>query len=136
MNTSVQILEGPEGIKQAYQESLRQPTLDIVCLAENYQTVIGNFFETTVVSQLYGAVKTREILPDNPANRTEAKGKDPAINAVRFIKASASESDMLLWADRVVLVSFGTKPMAVCITDLEIVSSLQQQFEALWERLG
>lgn len=134
---NVQILFGAEGIKRVYEESLTESVLDIVCLANNYKDVLGDYFETKYAPRLYGKVATREILSDNEANRADAKTKDQAKNAVRFIKNGlASESDMLLTSDKAVLISYGKDaPMAVVITDRELVNSLRSQFEVLWQSI-
>lgn len=136
-NGSIQVLFGAEGIKQAYDESLKQESLDIVCLANNYDQVIGDYFEKTLAPNMYGKIKTREILPDNLENRKSLTGKDQSLNGVRFLKNGMnSESDMLIWENRVILISFRSlSPMAIVISEPELVKSLQSQFAALWEGL-
>ena len=132
----IKVLKEKSGIQQAYKESLKQPSLDIICLAEHYDVVIGDFFDTQFSPKLYGKIKTREILPDTQANRDFAAAKDSAKNAVRFIQSrQPSESDMILWENRVILISFGTQPLAILIDNQEIVSSMHQQFEFLWSKL-
>ncbi len=134
---NVQILVGANGIKKAYMESLKSGSLDIVCLADDYKGIIGDFFDQEYSPKLYGVVKTREILPDNRENREYAKTKDATVNAVKFLKLTeASQSDMMMSADRAILVSYGkAAPFAVIITDPELVKSFRAQFEALWAGL-
>jgi len=138
MNIStVQILPGAEGIKQAYRESLSQKSLDIICLSNNYDQVIGDFFEKEFSPKVYGKISTREILPDTLGNRKSLAEKDRKINDVRFIAPVASESDMLICEDTVTLISFSAHaPVAVVITDKELVRSFQSQFNVLWEKLS
>lgn len=134
---SVQIYLGADGVKQAYNESLGQSSLDIVCLADKYEHAIGDYFDTQFAPHVYGKIKTREILPDTPANRASADSKNQTINAVRYLKRGmTSESDMLLWDDRVILISFGEPALAIVIHQQELVKSLRIQFESLWERLA
>lgn len=118
MNNSntVQIHYGAEGIKNVYRDSLNEESLDIVCLSKNYKDVLGDFFDKEYAPKLYAKVKTREIteLPNSQAN----------------------ESDMLISQNKVVLISFGkSAPMAVVITDTELVRGFQNQFNALWAKL-
>lgn len=139
MNTqAVEVLVGAEGIKQAYRESLSQSNLDIVCLSNNYDQVIGDFFEKEFSPKVYGKVKTREILPDTLGNRKSLTEKDRSINDARFINpVSSSESDMLIFADKVIFISFAADaPMAVVVRETELVKSLKSQFEALWEKIA
>lgn len=128
-------LPGAEGIKQAYAESLKSDKLDIVCLSENYESVLGDYFDKDYAPGLYEKV-TREILRDTAGNRTDARKKDQRRNQVRFIKTGASESDFLLYDDKAVFISYDSKqPGATVIEDKEIVANLKSQFAALWQSL-
>ena len=136
-NTAVRILPGAAGIREAYAESLTAEKLDIVCLSENYVSVIGDYFDKVYAPQLYGKVNTREILPDTPGNRSDARKKDPAVNQVRFIKPEKSESDYLLFGDTAILVSYNPdQPFALVINDPNLVANLRSQFAALWNGLN
>lgn len=129
------VLMGAEGIKQAYRLMLSEQKLDIVCLTEQYQAVIGDFFESEFGPHLYGKIKTRELLPDTAENRHYAKSKDAEINAVRFATlAQASNSDCLISEKRAVLISFDpAQPFALLIDDQQLVSNLRHQFELAWK---
>jgi len=134
-----QVLFGAEAIKSIYNDSLQAKTLDIVCLSENYAKVIGSFFDKEYAPKLYNSkIVTREILPDNEANRTHAQKKDGTKNAVRYLKInSPSESDYMLSKDIAILISYNPdSPFAVIVTDKDIVSNLKNQFEALWQSLS
>ena len=132
MNNSVSVLFGANSIKKVYEDSLKDESLDIICLASNYKAVIGDFFDRIYGPKLYGKIKTREIISDNLENREDAKAKDQHINAVKFL-AGTSETDMLLSADKAVLISYNREsPLAVVISDPELVKSLKLEFEVLW----
>lgn len=135
-NSNIRILPGATGIKLAYEESLKAEKLDIVCLSENYVSVIGDYFDKDYAPRLYGQVRTREILPDTAGNRSDAGKKDRQVNQVRFIKAMSSESDYLLYDNKAVLISYNRdQPSAYVIEDKEIVANLKIQFTALWNTL-
>ncbi len=132
---NAQILLGANSIKKVYEESLNDSPLDIVCLAQNYTGVIGDYFEKEYAPKLYGKVTTREIVPDTKENRQEAENKDKSKNAVKFLKGN-SETDLILSKSQAVLISYNQEsPMAVVITDPELVKSFHLQFEALWKSL-
>ncbi len=132
--SNVQVYMGAEGIKAVYRQSLLQDSIDIVCLSQRYKQVIGDFFETQYAPKLYGKVKTRELLPDTTANRKDAKLKNLAYNRVRFVSdLRPIESDLLIWSNTVVLVSYGDHPMAMVITDQEICRQQVSHFDAIWK---
>ena len=133
----VQLFFGKDGIIHAYDLCAKQKSLDILCLSENYQKVVGNYFDDVFAPQLYGKIKTREILPDTAVNRRSADTKDAARNMVRFItRVTPSESDQIIWQDRIIYISFGENPMAISICEPEIVNSVKTQFETLWQQLS
>lgn len=135
--TKINILMGAEGIKAAYEETLRSGKLSIVCLSTNYEQVIGSYFEREYGPRLYEKGRmTREILPDTQGNRSEARQKT-AGHEVKFLTdAAKSESDMIVSDDSVTFISFDPdNACAIVVKDKEIVSSLQMQFEGLWKSL-
>ncbi|MBU2459897.1 hypothetical protein KKG44_02145 [Patescibacteria group bacterium] len=134
----IQVLPGSNGIKDAYELSLRAKNLDIVCLSSAYASVIGDYFDKEYAPLLFGsATKTREILPDTEANRKDSQKKDGRKNQVRFLaKSIPSESDFLVFEHTAILVSYNLEnPFAVVITDRDIVANLKNQFDRLWEFL-
>lgn len=135
---NVQILWGAEGIKRAYEMTLKADRLDIVCLSSDYQKVIGVYFDKQYAPKLFNSsVKTREILPDRSENREDSAKKDPRKNQVKFLQLlGKSESDYMLFADKAVLVSYNSQiPFAVIVEDKDIAANLKAQFEALWSGL-
>lgn len=133
----IQILMGAEGIKEVYEMSLKSKELDIVCLSAKYSDIVGDYFDKDYSPRLYQSnIKTREILPDTAKNREYAKQKDGKKNQVRFIKGERSESDMMLFEGKIILVSYNpTSPFAVVIGDRELVSSFKIQFDTIWKSL-
>lgn len=131
----VQIFNGTEGIKKAYLEALSQESLDIICLADNYEQVLGSWFDEEYSTKLY-KLPTREILPDNAENRAFAKAKDASKNAVKFLFGTASQSDVVIGKSMVILASYDVmEPLAIVISDSELVKGLSSQFEELWKGL-
>lgn len=134
----VQMFFGAEEIVEAYERTLAAKATDTVCLSGNYETVIGDYFEKEYTVKLNKqGVRTREILPDTPGNRSYVEGKDKSKRQVKFMKIErASESDYILYDDKVLLVSYDAKlPWAMEVTDENVVRNLRCQFEELWGRL-
>ena len=139
INKSIQMFLGAEGIKEAYEKTLKASTVDIVCLSDNYEEVLGNYFGKEYSPKLYNSsIKTREILPDTQGNREYAKSKNAQKNQVHFLTVTKpSESDMMFFGDQAILVSYNkVAPFALLISDADIVGNMQNQFNSLWESLG
>lgn len=133
----VQTYQGAKGIIEAYEKTLTAKKLAVMCLSNNYAAVIGDYFDSKYVAKIKElGIEMREILPDTVGNREDSKSKSK--NLVRFIGLEMpSESDFILYDDKAVLVSFDpSAPMAVEITDKNIVSNLRTQYEELWQRLS
>lgn len=135
MTNTIQIMPGAKGIKEAYRLSLQAKSINIVCLTENYESILGDFFDKEYAPQLYdGTRDTREILPNSPDNRAYALKKDE-MNQTRFITGQA-ESDLLLFDNTVILISYDQEsPYACVIKDKALVEGMKMQFEALWTKL-
>lgn len=130
---------GKEEIKKAYEMSLHSEKLDVMCLSSNYEQVIGSYFDKEYSPRLFsGKTKTREILPDNQENRQSAGAKDKTKNQVRFIEDFCpSESDLLIFDNIAILVSYNPEsPLALVISESELVAQLKTQFDNLWTQAG
>jgi len=138
LHQGVQVIHGADGIKQAYELTLKAKQLDIVCLSSEYTKVTGNYFEKVYGPKLYGSqTKTREILPDTKENRDDAKKKEGVKNQVKFLPISQkSESDWMMFDETIILVSYNeSDPYAVVITDKDLIGNLKAQFNAVWKFL-
>ena len=131
-----QLLVGVEGIKVGYGLALQQQKLDVICLSDQYEKVVGTFLDTVVAPRLYGtSITLRELLPSIPGNISSEK-KDTATNKRRFLDSTtAVQTDCLVGEDLVVLVSFTVAvPTAIVISDAELVKSFQVYFDELWQK--
>lgn len=136
MNNSIRVLEGGEGIREAYEETLRSKRLDIQCLSSRYEDIIGDYFDKNYAPRLFkSGITTREILPDTKENREYAKKKDGKKNQVVLLPNVESESDFIITDDSIVLISYSNNPYAVIISDQELLSLFQGQFDLLWKYL-
>lgn len=134
ITNQIQFLPGAEGIKTAYNLALQSDQLDIVCLSDNYQQIIGDFFEKQVAPKIYQPdTRVREILPQSD----EDKISDSTNRSAKFIKSiGQNQSDYLLTNDQAVLISFDPKkPYALVVSDPTLVSNLKSQFQALWKSI-
>lgn len=133
MTNQIRVLSGAQGIKQAYGLVLSSKKADIICLSQQYEQVLGDFFDREFAPKVYGRVKTREILPDSADNRDYAKNKDAAINQVRFTSMKPTETDVIVTEKAVILISFNPdSAKAVVIEEPELTVFFKEVFEALY----
>lgn len=133
MNNQVTVLSGAVGVIQAYERVLQAKKVDIVCLSQDYEVVLGDYFERVYAPKLYGKVTTRELLPDTADNREYAKGKDARVNQVRFTPMKPTNTDFMVTESMVVVISFAPEsPQAVVIQEPEVVSFFGEVFEKLY----
>jgi hypothetical protein len=130
---SVQVLTGAQGIKAVYESILTGKAGDFMCTSKAFDQILGGFWKS-YAPKLYKNLKTREILVDNQENRDYAKKKNASKNQVRFCDPKlATETDFIVAQHMVALVSYSeTSPMAVVISEPELVTALKNQFDQLW----
>ncbi len=79
--------------------------------------------------------KSQRVRGCQTENRTYAKTKDASINQVRFSGIKATETDLIVTENRVVMVSFNLdSPMAVVVDETELVKFFKHWFEDFWNR--
>jgi hypothetical protein len=115
--------------------ALKSTKADFICLSTEYELVLGDWYDADYAPKLFDSIiQTRELLPDTPGNRAYAAKKDPTKNKVRFISGDGSETDVIVADEWAVLVSFNPDhPMAVRISEPEMVKGLKLQFEREWK---
>jgi hypothetical protein len=131
-NASIQL--GSKAIKAVYERALHSKHVDSVCLSSNYESVLGDWFDTTYASKLYdGSRKVREILPDNEENRGAQAPKPDACEA-RFVNGQRSETDLVVTEDWVALISYNSESAGVVVfEDREAVVLFHRLFDASWQ---
>ncbi len=133
MSHHIRVLSGKAGILEAYEQVLQAKKIDIVCLSQAYEAILGDYFERVFAPKLYGKVTTRELLLDTADNRAYAKGKDARINQVRFTSMRATNTDFMVTESLVVIISFAPESaQAVIIQEPELVSFFGAVFENLY----
>jgi hypothetical protein len=136
MTSKIQVYPGAEGIKAVYERSLEEKELLINCMSQGYEKVLGDYFDMEYAPRLYGKIQTQELLPDTQENRDFARGKDQKLNQVRFTHAKTSETDLIIGADWVCMISFNPdNPVAVVLEEPEMVKLIRGQYMSLWEGL-
>jgi hypothetical protein len=137
-NLPVTVLARADGIKTAYRKLLEYKSLDIICLSQQYDAVLGGFFTGEYAPILYGpGIKTREILPNTPENQSAIQKYDTQHQVKVMTLEKGSESDLVITSECAALISFDRKnSFAILIQDQNLISNFQAQFNLLWEKLS
>lgn len=130
-NANVSMLSGVEAIKKVYERCLAQTSADFVCLSDNYQKVLGRYYDEEFAPRLKSSgVMTREVVAGEEENVTTG------IHQMRYVN-QASEADCIYTSEFVALISFDTAhPSVVLIEDKDLVKTLRLQFEGYWKSLN
>lgn len=133
-NLGIQLLSGVDNIKSIYKRLLHSNNVNFICLSSNYESVLGAWYDDTFAPELFASpVKTREIVLDMTDNRVYGSQKDGVKNQVRYLQGH-TETDLIISDNFVAIVSFNPlNPYVLVLDDLEIVSSAQTWFKAIWD---
>lgn len=142
----VQMLEGIEGLKQAYREALNMLPQknseqlwisNISSFLERFPDMLSEYIRTL---NKFPKAKIREILfGKKPANEYfgETKIKQRPNHQVRYLvnKNDGGETDQLITENRIVFFSFGAKPFALIIESPEMAKTQKFLFENIWSTI-
>lgn len=118
----ISIKTGKDAIICVYKESLKAKRIDTICTSRRYADVIGDYFDNDYLRALADkSIAVREMLPGNLPRQIQLNKE--------------SESDLLLFGGKAVLISFDKdEPFALVVEDKEIVAMLSNMFEGLWRK--
>jgi len=142
----IQMLEGPEGVKQAYREALNMlPKKNIEQLwisnassfSERFSDIISEYIRTL---NNFPKSKIREILfGKKPFSQYfgETKIKQRPNHKIKYIndKNFGGETDQLITENRIVFFSFSPRPFALIIESEELAKTQKCLFENIWDTL-
>ncbi len=135
MTNTIMVKNGVGEIRSLYQSLLTSTKVDFVCLATDYESVLGNWYDDEFAPELFKSkVATREIVAETAENRAYGSKKDGVKNAVRYMSYQGGQADLILSDTFAALVSFDkTNPYVVMIKDEELIKSFRAQFSLLWD---
>jgi hypothetical protein len=126
---------GAEAIKAVYQRTLEVKQVDFICLSNQYEAVVGDWFEVEYSPKLYDGVRvTREIVPNTQENREYGRQK-PDTSRVKYVDGYRSQTDVIVTNEWVALVSFNPDlPEVTVFDDPEVVATFKLMFEWSWKQ--
>lgn len=135
----VRFYEGFESIKQIYLEILKEAKeISVFCLNQPTDPEILNFLEKSFLNKvIQKGIKTNEIVSDTKYDSWYKNQHATPINKiVQISKEFNTDTDYMIWNDKVAFISYGTNiPVGIIIEDKEIVKFEKVRFKLLWQSI-
>lgn len=137
----VQFLEGVEGIKTAYEDTLTsKETLRAYASIENMHTALTDYFPEYYKRRASKNIKIRAIFPDTPEARERVKHNVEEDREAHLVPKDkyAFSPEINIYDNKIVFMSLVEK-FALIIESHELADALKKVFELSWEeakRLG
>ena len=136
----VRFYEGFESIKQIYLEILEEAKeISVFCLMQPTDQVVLDFLHNRFLNKVIKkGIKTCEIVSDTKKDFEYIKKYSTPINKiVQISKEFNTDTDYMIWNDKVAFISYGTNiPVGIIIEDKEIVKFEKMRFKLLWQSIA
>lgn len=133
----VQYLEGADGIKQAYERSLKADGETLVqCFTADYGEVVSEKFFSDYFAKFFSSGKpTKEIITATKDDEAYAKKWGTDINKHMLVDAGEGiETDVIIYDDTVIFISFSkSNPYALVVEDSEITKAMRVMYGLAWK---
>lgn len=130
----VRYYEGLAGIKQIYEEVLHGDWYDCLFSPDIVLPIWGDYVEDFGKRTAARKIKVREIIASTNAKVPYASSYKLPLQEIRYLpKGTVAETDLILYKNKVALVSYNPDPHALLIEGSGIVQTIQLMFERMWE---
>lgn len=131
----IYLLEGAEGIKQAYEMTLKTDEVLVQCLTDDYGDVSEDFFHDYFDRFfLKSKVKSKEILRENEDDEYITKYGSGKNLQLRVPVVGDTSTDFMVFDDKVIFVSFEKGgSYALVMEDSKVASCMRNLFNQAWE---
>lgn len=142
VHPKVRFYEGAGGLDTVYQHALLAKEIAIVCQGSpDIQTSLAEdppYLKKFIEDVMFGEIKTREILEDNPAVSEYKEKYASDLHEMMIIPKSSANRfghvDKHIYGNFVAYISHDTK-VGIIIEDVTIASHERSQFDLLWSQL-
>ncbi|MEK7184160.1 MAG: helix-turn-helix domain-containing protein [Patescibacteria group bacterium] len=133
----VRLLEGVEGVKEAYRSTLDQPKGSEMLLygTADVLVILEGWIHDYMADRVKHRVSVKAILPDTPSNRSVQPRDKVELRETRFLPTASFDPrlELILIGDTVMFIAHSEhEPFATIITNSTIADLQRQQFEYLW----
>ncbi|MBI2357143.1 hypothetical protein HYV12_03795 [Candidatus Dojkabacteria bacterium] len=131
----IYLLEGTEGVKQAYEMTLHTDEVLVQCLTDDYGDVSEDFFHDYFDRFfLKSNVKSKEILGDYEDDEYIKKYGSGKNLQLRVPVEGETSTDFMVFEDKVIFVSFEKGgSYALVVQDSKVASCMRNLFNQAWE---
>lgn len=131
----IYLLEGGEGVKQAYEMTLNTEEVLVQCLTDDYGDVPSSYFEDYFDRFfLKSNVRSKEILRENEDDEYLEKYGSKKNLQIRVPVEGETSTDFMVFDDKVIFVSFVKGgSYALVVEDSKVASCMRNLFNQAWE---
>lgn len=129
----VRYYEGRDGLITIYEELLQTDSLDAIASPRHIEATLGDYFTRYATAQLARSIPIRELYASDGAGADYLGLFKPPIHEARALPTGIRlQTDLVLYDNKLALISYGEQLHAVVIEDSAIVSTHRMMFEILW----
>lgn len=133
----VQYFEGKTGVKAVYEQLVGVPSFDAITSPTQMYEHLGDFFPGFAKRVLKKKIVIRELLAGPVPDTTYVDlYTEPDQQSRRLPDAVNLTTDIVLFGNKLALISYGRTLHAVVIESGSIVDTHRQLFEVLWQQAG
>ncbi|MEI8060990.1 MAG: helix-turn-helix domain-containing protein [Candidatus Berkelbacteria bacterium] len=130
---TIRFFEGKE-IKNIYEMLPSAKYIDSIASPEYIYQYLGNYFDEIVKLIAKKKVAVREIVPEKNKDAGYIKNFQKPDEELRFLpKEVQLSTDIIIFDDKVALISFAKKVHAVLIESSSIVETQRYMFDLIWQ---
>ncbi len=129
----VSFYEGVKEIFTLYEQIIGAKQLDAIASPLHIEKYIGKYFNKILDKAFTKDLILRELMPQSSTLATYQKSYIKPYHEYRFLSGITElKTDMMLFENKLVLVSYGETPHAVVIEDSSIVQTQRILFNIIW----
>lgn len=134
----IYLLEGEDGVKQAYEMTLHTDEVLVQCLTDDYGDVSEEFFNEYFDRFFKKSnVKSKEILRDNEDDEYISNYGSKKNLQLRISVNGEIGTDLMVFDDKVIFVSFEKgASYSLVIEDPKIVNAMKTLYNLAWKQAG
>lgn len=133
----VSFYEGIKEIASIYKQLVGVTQLDAIGSPTHINTYLSKYLKPMVERIVTKRTKIRELLPQKSPQAFYHKYYVKPYHEYRFLPTENEfNTDMMLFENKLVLISYGETPHAVVIEDSNIVETQRILFEIIWQKVS
>ncbi len=130
----VRYYEGKDGIKQIYEQVLLAKSYDNIYRTDAVTPIFGDYVIEFGQRVAAAGIQAREIVVTDQRNLPQHQSWKKPLQQVRYLPSTTNiYSDILIYENKLAIVSYAADPHAVMIEESGIVDTHREMFEYMWQ---